>query len=285
MPHTPPSFSQNASGGPPASQELDVAKSAASAAADVIRKFHHDGFAVHTKEGSTEDVDMVSEADLAAEQTIVQAIRETFPTHAFLAEETFSAPADAPHLWVIDPLDGTTNFVHGIPHVGISIAYYQSGQPVCAVVVNPLRGDWYVAQRGGGAWVNGVAARVADHSKLTESLVGVGFYYDRGAMMQATLAAVSDLFHNNIHGIRRFGTASLDLCMVGCGHVGAFFEYQLSPWDFAAGRLFVEEAGGRVTTCDGNELPLAVTTLLASNGLLHEPVVEITSKHMLGRST
>ncbi len=97
--------------------------------------------------------------------------------------------------------------------------------------------------------------RVADSRRLDEVLVGVGFYYDRGAMMEATLAAIGDLFRQNIHGIRRFGTASLDLCMVGVGAFGAFFEYELSPWDFAAGRLFVEEAGGRVTTCLGRELP------------------------------
>jgi myo-inositol-1(or 4)-monophosphatase len=222
---------------------------------------------------------MVSDADLAAEKAIVEMIRGTFPDHAFLAEETYQADANAPHLWVIDPLDGTTNFVHGIPHFAVSIGYYEKGQPICGVIVNPLRGDWYVAQRGQGAFVNGVRAYVADHTNLDQALIGVGFYYDRGEMMKATLAAVSELFQQNIHGIRRFGTASLDLCLVACGHVGAFFEYQLSPWDFAAARLFLEESGGKITTCAGQPLPLSVTSVLASNGTLHESVLAITKKH------
>lgn len=265
----------------PTSTELDVARAAANAAADIITGFRRDGFDVHTKADSTATVNMVSDADLAAEKAIVETIRGTFPDHQFLAEETFTAPADAPNLWVIDPLDGTTNFVHGLEHVGVSIAYYQNGTPICGVVVNPIRDQWFTAQRGTGAWVNGVRAKVANHTDLTQALIGVGFYYDRGEMMKATLAAVSELFQNNIHGIRRFGTASLDLCMVGCGMLGAFFEYQLSPWDFAAGRLFIAEAGGMVTTCDGSDLPLEVSTVLASNGHLHDVMLDVTRKHML----
>ena len=122
--------------------------------------------------------------------------------------------------------------------------------------------------------------RVGDELGLAEVLVGVGFYYDRGHIMEATLAAVREFFGRNIHGIRRFGTASLDLCQVGAGNLGVFFEYQLSPWDFAAGRLFVEEAGGRVTTCAGARLPLKKTSLLASNGELHEAALEITGRHV-----
>ncbi len=116
-------------------------------------------------------------------------------------------------------------------------------------------------------------------TKLDEVLVGVGFYYDRGAMMEATLRAIGDLKRCQIHGIRRFGTASLDLCMVGSGCYGAYFEYELSPWDFAAGALFVEEAGGRITTARGEPLPLARTSVLASNGPLHAPTLEIVHRH------
>jgi len=111
-------------------------------------------------------------------------------------------------------------------------------------------------------------------------LVGLGFYYDRGAMMEATLAAIRDLLRRNIHGTRRMGTASLDLAYVGTGQFGAYFEYELSPWDFAAGRLFVEEAGGLVTTCAGTPLPLAKTGVLASNGPLHPAVLEVVRGHL-----
>ena len=266
---------------PLSSPQLEVARDAARAAARIIQAFYRDGFAVQSKdENAQATYNLVSEADLAAEQAIVGVIRNSFPEHAFLAEETFQADADAPNLWVIDPLDGTTNFVHGIPHFAVSIGYYERGEAVCGVVVNPFRNDWYVAQRGAGAYANGVRAHVADHTEMNESLIGVGFYYDRGAMMRSTLAAIEELFQHSIHGIRRFGTASLDLCLVGCGHVGAFFEYKLSPWDFAVGRLFIEEAGGTVTTCDGKPLPLSVTSVLASNGTLHESVLKITQRHL-----
>jgi myo-inositol-1(or 4)-monophosphatase len=262
------------------SPELSVARHAAQIAAEIITGYYRDGFSVHTKENAAETYNLVSDADLAAEKAIVEIIRESYPDHAFIAEETHTADSDAGHLWVIDPLDGTTNFIHGIPHFAVSIAYYQKGTAICGVVVNPVRNDWYVVQRGAGAFVNGQRAQVATHKDLTESLVGVGFYYDRGEMMRSTLAAIGELFERNIHGIRRFGTAALDLCLVGSGQVGAFFEYQLSPWDFAAGRLFVEEAGGRITNCAGEPLPLSVTSVLASNGVLHDSVLSIVRDHL-----
>ena len=221
----------------------------------------------------------MTDADLESEQTIARVIRETFPDHAILGEETFRDDATAEHLWVVDPLDGTTNFAHGIPHFAVSVAYYHNGEAVCGAIYNPITQDWYTTARGDGAFANGKRVHVAQEDRLSEVLIGVGFYYDRGAMMEATLAAVRDLFHQQIHGIRRFGTASLDLVQVGMGRYGAFFEYQLSPWDFAAGRLFVEEAGGRVTTSTGEELPMQKTGILASNGRLHEAVLKIIAPH------
>ena len=264
----------------PSSPELTVARRAARAAAEIITSYYRDGFSVRTKENVAETYNLVTDADLAAEKAIVEIIRQTYPDHAVLAEETHRADSDAGNLWVIDPLDGTNNFIHGIPHFAVSIAYYQNGKAVCGVVVNPARDDWYIVQRGAGAFVNGQRAHVAAHKDLTESLVSVGFYYDRGEMMKSTLAAIGKLFQKNIHGIRRFGTAALDLCLVGGGQVGAFFEYQLSPWDFAAGRLFVEEAGGRITNCAGEPLPLSVTSVLASNGALHDSVLSIVRDHL-----
>src|SRR5262249_46017698 len=146
---------------------------------------------------------------------------------------------------------------HKIPQIAVSVAYYRAGVARVGVVYNPVRDEWHVAERGRGATFNGQPVGVSEEARLDETLVGVGFYYERGAVMEATLDAVRDLKHRHIHGIRRFGAASLDLCMVGLGMLGAYFEYTLSPWDFAAGRLFVEEAGGRVTTCTGDPLPLA----------------------------
>lgn len=256
------------------SQQLQLAGAAAGAAGTVLRQKFETGFAIRSKAPS----DLVTEADLAAEDTIVSLIRESYPGHAVLAEESHESSADVEHLWVIDPLDGTTNFVHHIPHVAVSIAYYQAGRPCVGVVYNPLREDRYVAVRGSGATYNGRTVSVSA-APLQESLVSVGFYYDRGAMMRSTLSAVQELFEQQIRGIRRMGTAALDLCQVGTGQFGAFFEYQLSPWDFAAGRLFVEEAGGTATTCSGGPLPLAVSSVLATNKETHAHVMDIVRRH------
>jgi myo-inositol-1(or 4)-monophosphatase len=222
--------------------------------------------------------DLVSDADTASEEAIVEVIRRAFPHHDVLGEEQHDADRDAEHLWIVDPLDGTTNFAHAIDHCAVSVAYYREGRPACGVVHNPMGGEWFTAARGQGATHDGEPVRVSTTAWLDDALIGTGFYYDRGAMMEATLATIGELFRRQIHGVRRFGTASLDLCMVGLGRFDAFFEYELAPWDFAAGRLFVEEAGGRVTTCQGAEVPLERTTVLASNTLLHEAMLEIVSR-------
>jgi myo-inositol-1(or 4)-monophosphatase len=146
-------------------------------------------------------------------------------------------------------------------------------------ILNPARDEMFTAVRGGGAYRNGKRMHVCDSTTLCKTLIGCGFYYDRGEMMRRTLAAIEEFFGREIHGIRRFGTAALDLCSVGCGYYGGYFEYLLSPWDFAAGVLFVEEAGGRVTDARGNPLPIEKSSIAASNGKLHDLVVEITSRH------
>lgn len=251
--------------------ELNVAKQAAAAGGEVIARYFRQGVEIRSKGRS----DLVTDADVESEKAIVEAIRQSFPDHQFLGEETHHGDSGAEHLWIIDPLDGTTNFAHGIPHFAISVAYYRAGKPQVGVVFNPFRDEWFTAAAGQGAFADGERVGVSQSQSLSEVLVGVGFYYDRGAMMQSTLAAIGKLFGEHIHGIRRMGTASLDLCQVGCGLFGAFFEYELSPWDFAAGRLFVEEAGGRVTTARGEQLPLAKTSVLASNGYLHQSVLGI----------
>ena len=256
------------------SQALQVAKAAAATAGLLLREKYETAFAVRSKAPS----DLVTEADIAAEDAIVNLIRESYPSHVVLAEESHIADPAAEHLWVIDPLDGTTNFVHGVPHVATSIAYYQAGCPRVGVVYNPLCDDLYIAVRGGGATHNGQTAAVST-AQLDESLVAVGFYYDRGSMMRSTLRAVQDLFQHQIRGIRRMGSAALDLCQVGTGQFGGFFEYQLSPWDFAAGRLFVEEAGGIVTTCPGGEVPLAVTSVLATSHATRATMQSIVARH------
>ncbi len=254
---------------------LAVARAAAQAGGDVVRHYFRSGVTMRSKQS----YNLVSDADLESEQTIVRIIREAFPDHAIMAEEAHHDDAGADHLWIVDPLDGTNNFAHHIPHFAVSIAYWRHGQPQLGVIYNPIREDWYVATAGGQALWNGRRVTVGSQTALSEVLIGVGFYYDRGRMMQATLAAIAELFQQQIHGIRRFGTASLDLCQVGAGMFGGFFEYELAPWDFAAGALFVEAAGGRVTTALGAPLRTDKTSILASNGHLHTDLQAIIARH------
>ena len=271
---------------PTDAQLLDTAREAARAGAAVIAAVFEPGRLQRAdgKAGS-KTYDLLTETDTAAERAVTGVISEAFPDHAILGEEgeadadTGVTAADEPHLWVVDPIDGTNNFAHGIPHFAVSVACYRRGEAAAGVVLNPARGDLYEATRGGGARLDGRPIAVDEAESLDRCLVGTGFYYDRGGMMRATLGAIEEVFSHDVHGIRRMGTASLDLCQVACGMYGAYFEYQLSPWDFAAGRLIVEEAGGRVSTTAGDPLPLAKCGLLASNGRLHEAMLAITRRH------
>lgn len=259
------------------SLELTVAREAARTGGEVVSRYFREGTTMRSKEVSN----LVSDADIDAERAIVEVIRQAFPGHEILAEEEHQGHAGAEHLWVIDPLDGTNNFAHGLPQFAVSVAYYREGQPRCGVILNPIRDEWHVAERGKGATFNGQPVHVNKEAGLGETLVGVGFYYDHGALMRATLEALGELKGaHRIHGSRRFGAATLDLCMVGLGMFGAYFEYTLSPWDFAAGRLFVEEAGGVVTDCRGGALPLERSSILATNGKLHEAMLGVVaSRH------
>ncbi len=256
--------------------ELDLAHQAACAGGEIVRHYFREGVEIRGKQ----TYNLVSDADLESERLIVKMIHDHFPGHAILSEEEHSESKVAEHLWVIDPLDGTNNFAHQVPQFAVSIAYWQHGIPQVGVVLDPVGGSCYVAARGRGAFLGTRRLQVAPHVRLDETLIGVGFYYDRGAIMERTLLAIRDLFRQNIHGIRRFGAASLDLCWVADGKFGAFFELQLSPWDFAAGMLILQEAGGSISTCSGTPLELRKSSVLASNGLLHQAVLETIRPHL-----
>ena len=265
---------------------MATAIAAAQSGAEILKRYFADlgSAGIQTKQTDNQYQGIVTQADIEAERAIVAEIKKTFPDHEFLGEEEHSASANAQHLWVIDPLDGTNNFAHGIPHFAVSVAYYRQGNPRCGVIIDPCRNDTFTAELGAGAfWAKSdgtkVRASVNQHARFEDTMIAVGFYYDRGPMMQATLAATEELFQQNIHGIRRFGTAALDLVQVGIGGFGGYFEYQLSPWDFAAARLFVTEAGGMVTTCSGDPLNLNVSTVLATNSRLHKLILPIVKKH------
>ncbi|MDG3007934.1 inositol monophosphatase family protein [Paludisphaera mucosa] len=266
--------------------ELEVAEAAAKVGGGVAAGYFQGGLAADVKNAEGEgSYNLVTQADVEAERAVIAVIKKAFPHHAVYGEELHEAGEDAAavlaaeDVWIVDPIDGTSNFVHGIPHFGISVAYYHQGVATVGVVGNPLYDDWYTAVRGGGAFHKGKRARVSPCTRIDEVLVSFGYFYDRGAMMEATLEVCREILLRKGHGLRRMGAATLDLAHVGVGSTGAFFEYELAPWDFAAGRLFVEEAGGRVTTCHGEPLTLTKTSVLASNGLVHDEMVAIMGEH------
>ncbi|MEM9364824.1 MAG: inositol monophosphatase family protein [Planctomycetota bacterium] len=266
---------------PDSARLLEVAVSAAKVGGDVLRGYYHDGVTMRNKASDGgKSYDLVSDADLESERAVIETIRRHFPEHQCLGEESQSIDAaDAADLWVIDPLDGTNNFAHRLPHFAVSVAYYRHGKALAGAVLNPIGNDLFTATAGGGAFHNGAAIRTSAVETMDQAMIGCGFYYDRGEMMRATLDAIEACFQCDIHGIRRFGTASLDLCSVASGHVDAFFEYKLSFWDFAAGALILREAGGTISTTRGDTLPNATTTVLASNSRLHATMLKITSHH------
>ncbi len=219
---------------------------------------------------------LVTEADLECEEAIVEAVRKNFPRHLILAEERHTgADVLSDHLWIIDPLDGTNNYAHAIPHFCVSIAYAEAGKPLAGVVYDPVRNELFSSIKGKGAFLNGKRIEVSRTKNVSESIITTGFYYDRGKLMERTLESIHSLFKADIRGIRRLGSAALDLCWVACGRFDGYFEYRLSPWDFAAGMLLVREAGGRCCDREGRELELSSKSVVASNGKIHDEFVRI----------
>ncbi|MEO1617398.1 MAG: inositol monophosphatase family protein [Planctomycetota bacterium] len=257
---------------------LDVAFSAAVAGGNVLLRYWNSGVSSRSKEGG-KSYDLVSDADLESQAAVVKVIEAACPGHSILGEEDLQVDTNVQHLWVVDPLDGTNNFAHRVPHFAVSIAYFQDGVPSVGVVHSPVTGSTYSAVRGQFSRCGVHRIRCDETSELSKSLVGCGFYYDRGDMMRSTLAAIEEFFGQDIHGIRRLGTASLDLCAVASGRFGAFFEYKLSPWDYAAGQLIVTEAGGKITDARGNPLGLTPSSVLAAGENLHAAALAITMKH------
>lgn len=250
--------------------EFEVAVSAARKAGVVIRSLL--GKARVTEKGV--NYNLVTEADTAVEKAVIETIRDAFPADSILGEESAATTAlSEPRLWVIDPIDGTTNFAHTIPHFAVSIGFSLEGEVQCGVVYDPMRDELFAARRGAGAWCNGEPIRVSCAPTLSKSVIVTGFYYERGPLMLRTLESMRKLLVANIQGIRRTGAASLDLCYVACGRFDAYFEYRLSPWDFAAGMLIVTEAGGVCADADGVARGLRSEGVVCSNGLIQEELL------------
>lgn len=250
-------------------QLLRTAEDACRAAAAVHRKYQRMGFTTSSKSVGH---DRVTDADLEAESVIVQMIETSFPDHAILAEEGGRSDTDSAYLWVVDPLDGTSNYSRGIPYFSISVCVVHDGAPLVGVVYDPSRDELFSAIAGSGAFLNGASITVSETSTLADAVLITGFFYDRGAEMEQNLRNIGRFFSHGVVGIRRFGSAALDLCYVACGRADGFWEHELNAWDFAAGALIVREAGGTVTDVDGNALLIRPSYVVASNTRLHETI-------------
>ena len=227
--------------------------------------------------------DFVTEVDQAAEAAIIETLKDAFPDHGFLAEETGeiqgSSMDDQPsHIWIIDPLDGTTNFIHGFPQYAVSIALAVDGITQQAVVYDPNRDELFTATRGAGAYVNNRRLRVAGRLKMSEALIGTGFPYREDQDVEAYLEIFAQMTRQ-CAGLRRPGAASLDLAYVAAGRLDAFFEQGLKPWDMAAGALLITEAGGLVGNYAGEESYLNTGEIMAGNPRLFGQLVTTLRKY------
>lgn len=263
-----------------------VADGIARQAGALLRGFYAKGVAMEYKG----DVDLVTEADRASEKLIVEKLKAAFPAHGVYGEEGTRSAMESEYRWYVDPLDGTTNFAHGFPAFCVimglerraaGLAADADGEIVAGVVYDPLRDEMFSAERGKGAWLNGKRISVSKTKTLQESLTGTGFpskkRHDSPNIhfyQEVTLRS---------HGVRRAGSAGLDLAYVACGRLDGFWEFNLNPWDTSAGVLLVEEAGGVVSHFDGGKFTLDSREVLATNGLIQGEIVHLFTEMFAGR--
>jgi len=219
-------------------------------------------------------VDLVTEADVASEENIIGIIRKSFPDHSILAEESGLEQGDLNHQWIIDPLDGTVNFAHQVPIFSISIAYAFKGTPVMGVVLNPVTGELFSAVAGEGAFLNDRPIQVSDTRIVQESLLASGFPYD----LLSIFDTITERMENCLkaaQGIRRLGSAAIDICAVACGRFDGFWEQNLHPWDTAAAMVIASEAGALVTDFANQPFSMDKKEILATNGHIHREMLSL----------
>ena len=256
-----------------------MGNAALKAARGLIRDF---GEVEHLQVSVKGTGEFVSTADLKAERTLKAELKKARPGYAMLFEEGGAEPgSDARHRWIVDPLDGTTNFLHGIPHFAISIALERDDEIVAGVVYEPIRDEMYWAEKGAGAYVNDRRLRVSARRQLAEAVIGTGLPYGDRADDQAYMATLAGVMAAT-SGVRRMGAAALDLAYVAAGRFDGFWEFGLSPWDIAAGLLLVREAGGYVSDMAGGHGMMASGDVLAANDHLHLPLAAVIKEAVRG---
>ena len=254
--------------------DLDIAREAARTGARIVAQAFATGVTASYKSRH----DPVTEVDRASEAAVTGVIRERCPNDGILAEEG-TGDARTGRRWIIDPLDGTVNFIHGIPQVSVSVALWEDDRPLLGVVLDPLRDEEFAAATGKGATLNGTPITISPTEDLGRAVVATGFPYDHSAHAAAYVASVQVMLER-VNGIRRLGSAALDLAWLAAGRYDAYWEMQVAPWDMAAGAVIVAEAGGKVTGVDGSRRLPESGPILASNGHLHADLVALLSPHI-----
>ena len=219
-------------------------------------------------------IDIVTEMDKKSEEIIIDFLSNEFPEHKIISEEGGNVEGESGYVWYIDPLDGTTNYAYGLPWYSVSIALHKDGKPITGIVYNPALDELFAAQAGEGAFRNGIRINVSDRDKLGKSLLATGFPY---YVVEKPRRVLDNLekFLTHSHGVRRFGSAALDLAYVAAGMYDGFWEEGLKPWDTAAGILMIMETGGKVTDYKGDNYNIMKDTIVASNGKIHEEMLQL----------
>jgi len=256
---------------------LTTAVKAARRAAAIINRASLDIDALTVKHKNHNDY--VSEVDRAAEQAIIDILLAAYPSHSILAEES-GAQGDSEFQWVIDPLDGTTNFLHGFPQYSVSIALLHKGQLNQAVIYDPSRNDLFTASRGQGAYLNDRRIRVSNRLKLADSLIGTGFPYRDFSHLDAYMMAMFRDMLQKTSGVRRPGSAALDLAYVAAGRLDGFWEIGLNKWDIAAGCLLIQEAGGLVGDFNGDDSYIDTGNVVAGNPKIFAQLLQTLAPHL-----
>ncbi len=229
---------------------------------------------------------LVTDVDKAAEEIIIGILRKEFPDDAILAEESGASDGTGSgRRWLIDPIDGTTNFAHSYPFFCVSIAFEENGQLILGVVFNPVANEMFWAQKGAGAWLNDKPIKVSKVSRVEESLLSTGFHSSSRASEHSNRESFIKMT-DSTHGVRRDGSAALDMCFVACGRTEGFWERQIALWDIGAGAIIVKEAGGRVTDLNGSDFDLknVRVNILASNNLVHKQILGILADTQLAKN-
>lgn len=243
-------------------------------AGEIIREGFGKSFGIEYK---TNESNLVTDIDKASEKHIKEFIRKKYPSHSILAEEGGATTNDPEYLWVIDPLDGTTNFAHGLPIFSVSIGLQKKGRTIAGVVYDVIHDVTYSAESGSGAFAGHQKIRVSENDNLAHSVLATGFPYNISEDPENALEKFTAITRAS-RGIRRLGSAAIDLCYVARGVFDGFWEVYLHPWDICAGKLIVEESGGKVTGFNGEEIDIFGRRILATNGLIHSRMIGLLGK-------